>query len=62
MKSAKRDNRVKTKMCSVCGIRTVMGISENTPQRARERWNGKEYLRYCGPECEKSFFAGVSGK
>lgn len=33
-----------------------MGEYENKPIHARERWNGLAYLRYCGIDCEKSFF------
>jgi hypothetical protein len=30
-----------------------MGVYENEPCNSRERWNGKEYIRFCGPECEE---------
>ncbi len=42
----------KGKPCQSCGAPTVMGKMKNTPQRARERYDGKAYVRFCGPECE----------
>ncbi len=47
-----KDNRRPAKPCFICGIRTVMGVSFNHPPIARERWNGKEYVRFCSPEHE----------
>ncbi len=50
------DSRTETKDCVVCEKSTFMGKKFNTPLHSRERWDGKQYLRYCGPECEESFF------
>lgn len=47
------DSRSKAKNCTICGIPTIMGLRSNRPQRACERWNGKQYVRFCGHECEK---------
>lgn len=43
--------------CSVCGVPTLMGKTRNNPLRARERFRDNHYIRYCGEECEKTFFA-----
>lgn len=56
-----RDSRRSGKPCVTCGLETNMGVYRNTPALARERWDGKQYLRYCGPECEKSFFEAGRG-
>jgi ferredoxin len=49
---AEVDSRCSGKPCSVCRIETQMGAYENIPAHARERWDGVEYVRFCGPECE----------
>ena len=46
------DSRCAGKPCSVCAVQTIMGVYENAPSNSRERWNGTEYVRFCGPECE----------
>lgn len=51
--AATPDIRRPAKKCEICGIETHMGIRENIPLRARERWNGARYVRFCGPGCEK---------
>lgn len=47
-----KDERKAAKPCSQCGVWTVMGTERNVPAHARERWTGKQYVRFCGPECE----------
>ena len=48
------DSRKPVKNCQMCGKETLMGMSENQPLRASERWDGARYVRFCGPECEKA--------
>lgn len=47
-----RDVRRSGKKCAICGLLTNMGVRENKPPLSRERWDGKQYVRFCGPECE----------
>lgn len=47
------DSRRSGKPCSKCGKATSMGTAINVPAEARERWTGKQYMRFCGPDCEK---------
>lgn len=46
------DSRRAGKPCGQCGVWTFMGTVDNVPMHSRERWDGKRYLRFCGPECE----------
>lgn len=47
------DDRTAGKKCAICSEETLMGSVANTPPLCRERWNGRRYVRFCGPECEK---------
>lgn len=47
------DVRKPVKNCEICDKEVLMGVSQNSPLRASERWDGTRYLRFCSPECAK---------